>query len=879
LIKKLFIIALLLALYAPTLLGQASIYHAECQENIQKLRQWYQEGAYLLVLSLYNEQKAFRQECDEEDKREAQLLQLLSECFINIFNDNNLTLSAFAIANNNSIQGTEATEYLLQELVNEKDWHRAKYWFEKPNYFPTRNMDVDAWQLAYGYSLFRLELYNEAITSLSKVSGKHSRYYQSAQYYSALSHDKMGDWQSAIQTFLAMKDVGPYQNDIPYFIGQLLYKNNRHEQLTAHVSDHMQNKEVNPKLFRLAGLDAYARKDYNLAAQFMNQYVKFSVSVFEDDYFILAFSQYMNSSVDEAEYNFLKISHLDSRLGQLSNYYIGDIKLIKGDKISARNAYHSVSRYDHDTILSDHAYFIYGKLSAELRHDHEAIMVLRDLQPSSPYYSEAQTILRDILLTTPNFTLALQTLGELEFKSAVLKQAEHIILYKQSMEMINNGRLEEAKSQLKIVSKREDDIESRTLALYWSAEIHFRSSEFDIARSKYQEFLIEANATQFDPLLARTYYALGYILLKEQDYRLAIDHFSAALGHNENDETIETDARLRLADCYLKLNDYNSALEIYNLVLEGQSGRSVDYTLYQKATIQGLMDQPYKKLLTLETLIDLYDDSRYLDDAIFETGVTLHRLSKPREAIKSFRYLVDQFTNESSLVTPSLIKLGLISYNLGDLKQSADYYKHALQMPLSKNLKGECFAALKEIYVNDLARPDAYIKIVEEHSNKKTKDTTRDSLSYQAAVHQFELSNYERASDAFELYLEQHAEGAFTYEAHVALADCYIETKMYNSALTHLVYLCGHGGDGVARACFNGAEIAYHHQQDYTKAIELYTSASENFSALPRHLKTGISLRWPSTTIILLRNIPAAKWRPKADTTWLRYTTIKSNTA
>ena len=57
------------------------------------------------------------------------------------------------------------------------------------------------------------------------------------------------------------------------------------------------------------------------------------------EFYQLAFCQYKLGDCEKAKTNFLELSNLDSRMGQMANYYLADCYIKLNDRNSARSAF------------------------------------------------------------------------------------------------------------------------------------------------------------------------------------------------------------------------------------------------------------------------------------------------------------------------------------------------------------------------------------------------------------------------------------------------------------------------------------------------------------------------------------------------------------
>lgn len=815
--KLVFLILLILGIQEIS--GQDLNYRTICVERHDELKGWYDEGAYLLVkewADLYLD----RNICREQIRHDIELLRVLSTCYIALLSDADLRLAKFSIRHPHADNGTISSEHLAFEKFGNQDWEAALSWFERPHYFYSLEVHPDEWGLAHGYVLFQLGRYERAIHIWDDISTDISRYYFPSRYYTALAYVNQERLDKAIEMFRLIEDHPLYRDDVPYYLAQIYYEEKLYKEVVDITDGFGAQRPKHIDLYRLAGLSAYEIQRYDVASKYLDRYISASPTVEGEVYYLAGLSAYQNGAWPKANDRFKSISHQDNELGQLANYYLADIALRTGDKALARNAFAAAYRMDYLPEISEQSFFYYGKLSAELRYDRDAIVHLRDFEPTSLYYEEAQKIMSELLLSTRDYATALQTLATISNKGVKLQEAEQRIMLQLGLLYLSEGKEKEAEDILESTSLKQASPRTALISKFWLGELFYRQGELDKAKKYYNAFLNSADGDMTE-LKSQAHYSLGYIAMRTEKTDAAIRNFEKALALGLDDKK-GPDTETRLGDLNLSINNYNRALEYYNSILSKYPQASRDYVLYQKAIIQGLKGEHVRKLVTLEKIIDEYRNSQYLDDALYESGVTLQMIDKPNDALTSFRFLLDEFEGVSPLVIPSLLRMALISYNQGDLKQSADYYRQVFDHQPDSKQRQEALTGLREIYVNDLTRPDVYLEIEAEFGSGQDQDIRRDSLTFAAAHRQYELGNFERAIEAFGAYLDGYKNGQFEILAHYERAVSALAVEDYQTALISFDSVCMHNPSRFSDACFKGAEIAYNYATDFQASSRLY---------------------------------------------------------
>jgi TolA-binding protein len=343
-------------------------------------------------------------------------------------------------------------------------------------------------------------------------------------------------------------------------------------------------------------------------------------------------------------------------------------------------------------------------------------------------------------------------------------------------------------------------------------------------------------------------YTQGYNYLKRNQYQQAESYFGDAVRDikrnrvNIDNEYIEdniySDALLRLGDCLFKRNAYDNALDRYNEAIQLRASGFV-YALFQKAIILGLQKKRYDKIIALEDLIKSYPKSAYADDALLELGNTYTEMGQLNDAVAPLTRLVNDYGQTSDLVVEGLLKLGLISYNLGDVNAALNHYKAVFDYNPTAKQAQEALDGIEEIYVQDLGDPNGYVEFLEQTRGTEVKSSEKETISFKAAEAQFENGNYEGAAKAYGNYLKQFPKGAHVLAAHFRKGESHLAQKNYSAALKEYKMVIEKGPSPYyAPATEKAAIISYNHEENFEEAAEYYlrwskvaTSEEDRFEA------------------------------------------------
>jgi TolA-binding protein len=327
-------------------------------------------------------------------------------------------------------------------------------------------------------------------------------------------------------------------------------------------------------------------------------------------------------------------------------------------------------------------------------------------------------------------------------------------------------------------------------------------------------------------------YIQGYNHLKLKDYKSALTNFRAAVdglkkSPSKNEQirsAVLGDAVLRAGDCYFKNKQYSDAVAMYDEAIK-KKYEGFEYALFQKAIIKGLQGDYQDKAIALESLVEDYPNSRYTDEALFQLGDTYFEMDRYDKAIPPFKRIVSDFRGKSTLVTPSLLKLGLISVNQGSSRVAIDYYKQVFAGNPEPEECKQALDALREIYVKDLGDPEGYNRFIETVPNcggmKPGQGSSGEATAFESAEYQYNQGRYDRAIELFTNYLAKYPTGSNILAANYLRGESYASQKQFEKAQKDYAAVIGKGNSKYfPKAAEKASLIALNTTKDYGQAFE-----------------------------------------------------------
>lgn len=687
-----------------------------------------------------------------------------------------------------------------------------------------------------GYAKFVKKDFSGAKSALSQVRNiKNDRYFD-ANYYYALSAYYTKDYKSAVESFKKVQDSKRYKSVVPVHIAQILLAQKKFDELVAYAEPLMDDPDIRKQaeLRQMLGQAYFEMGDYEKARPFLEEYAASNGQMREDDLFQLGVTQYKLKEYQKSIDILKGLADQNSEMGMYAMFYMADSYLKLGDKAAARNAFFKASGKKFDPVINEEALFNYAKLSVELGYDREAINTLQNFKSTSPYYSEAQVLISDVLINTKDYEKALKILESIPNKSPQMMETYQMVLFYRGVQLHNQKGYELAYPLFKKSIDAGTNRSLKAQAYMLIGDGQYQTGKYEDAKKNLNQFVAMADGLSDLPpqtSISAAKYDLGYIYLNEENYKESLNQFEKSLTafrkvSKDQDayvaDKIVPDLVLRIGDNYLISNNYKKADQYFNEAINNKYANFV-YAIYQSAIIDGLQKDTDGKLKGLNYITSAYPNSEYADEALMELGNTYDAIGNSNAAIAALNKLVNDYKSKSTLINKAYLELGLIYYNKNDYDHSLSSYKAVVSNNPTKDEVDAAMTAIKEIYVNDLKKPDAYFAYAETVPGFKGTTNEKDEANFQVADTYYQDGKYAEAIKAYTDYLAKYDKGARSMEAYFKRGECNLALKQYGPAEEDYKKVISFGQSNYYKESLEKAAIiCYNYSKDFNEAYNLY---------------------------------------------------------
>ncbi len=747
-------------------------------------------------------------------------------CAMELFNADAITLlNSVRLKYPEHSKAQLANYQLGKYFYRNKDNKTAIKYFEITDPVALTTAEADEFWFMKGYCYFKTERFDESKTAFQSIKDKPGKYYDPSNYYYGYVAYRQGNQDEALTHFTRAQKSRIFGPLAQVYIAQIYFARKQYEQVIQ-FADTISNKEIIYDVAGIVGQSYFHLGNFKKALPYLEKFNSNPpVSKTNQDIYRLGYAYYQNNQFEKAIEQLIEVATSKDTTAQYANMHLADCYLKTEQKMKARNTFDIAYRIGYNPTLTELALYNFAKISYELGNQQDA---LRDLvkfvnsYPESASIDEAKTLLSNLLLNTRNYKEAIKIIESIKNPSKDNQTAFQRVCYYRAEELFLNNNYQEALELFTKSAKYEFDKKLFAQAHFWIGELNYKTNNYQQAYESYSRFASfpEIKDTRF---YALSNYNKGYCKLKLEQYEAAIAELELFVKteYAKVNPELFTDASMRIADCFFVLKNYDKAIAAYDVIIQKKLNGS-DYAAYQKAMILGVQNKNAEKIMVLQSIIEGFKRSPYIDDALFEiANVNLQTENYP-EAVNGFQNIIENYPR-SGYIRKAMLNKGLANYNQNKDEEALNAFKQLITQYTTSPEAREALVVIKNIFINK-GQSDEYLDFIKVLPNVVISPTYQDSITFESAFNLYKNGDCIKASRGFANYINRFQGGFFILKANYYKAECDFKLKNLDSALICYEYVATYNRNDFTERATRQTAVLYLMKKNYEKAFEYYAS-------------------------------------------------------
>lgn len=512
-------------------------------------------------------------------------------------------------------------------------------------------------------------------------------------------------------------------------------------------------------------------------------------------------------------------------VGVSSCFWSGEAKRYSGDIVAARTISEDFIKKYPDHHLTPRAKFNIGSMEYNKGENVKAELNLKAILNTRDEVTKvkAYTLLGEISLNKKDYNNA-----EINFNNALRNTSITDDLRQRSLlglgiTQFYLNKYDDAIKSLSALNSDSEKFEKNKVSFY-IAESYFSKGEFSRALRYYNSIKVLD-----DEVGRQTLYGKAYSYLNLRDFSNASFYFKEYTSKFKNSDEY-LDARLRLADSYFGMKDFNKAGAIYNEIFSKQKvDLNDDASYYQYVRSLYMSDKKNKALEEMEVFKKKFPDSKFYDNVQYLVGWIHFQKNEFQTAIIDYKKIYS--ANPGSQLKPvAFTAIGDCYYNLAEYDSSLVYYRRIFtSYPNSQYvfdaIRGiqDCFM-MKDQPENAIAEIDRFLT-----SNPKSKYA--DQMLFKKGEIYYGIGNYAQAISAYASFILAYPKSPLVADAYYWTGKSYGNTARPSEARNNFKIVAdGHITSEVGIDAVLELGTIYIAEEDFKNAEAVYDKA---IKALP----------------------------------------------
>ncbi|AUD02973.1 tetratricopeptide repeat protein [Spirosoma pollinicola] len=685
-----------------------------------------------------------------------------------------------------------------------------------------------AQQTAFKYQL-ALSYYNtqnlqQALPLLNEVKvDANSPDAPAASYYAGVINFRNRNYNEAVADFRRVENNPTYQNQVPNWIAQSLYKQRRYDDLLTYTEP-LLRRNNGAGMTEVALFTAevfYQQNQFAKAIPYYKQYINTAGAKAPGAVkFRYGQSLFRTGAYNDAITQLKTLTGGKDTTAQYAAYTLGVSYLQTQNPTYALNAFDQAGRLTFNRDIQEEARFNHAKLQLDQNNGADAVKELTAFlkqYPDSKFENEANELVGEAYYASNNYPAAIAYIEGLKRRTPKINATYQRLTYNQGVNDFNAERYQQAVANLDKSLKFPVDNDLQQAAQFWKAESYSAGKQYDTAIPLYASISKSGSGNY----AAKSLYGLGYAYYNKKDYTKALPYFRDFVnrGADADDRSQVQDATIRLADSYFVTKQYENALRSYDLAI-AQNAPDKDYASYQKALILSYVGRDAEAKAQFEQVQRQYPNSRFVDESLFQKANVDFEKGSYQVAIQGFTRLIQDKPN-SALIPAALLKRAIAYGNVQQYDPAVADYKRILDNYGNSDQAQSALLGIQNT-LNDAGRPEEFSQVLGQYKKGNPGSTDVERVQFENARDIYSSGKYQQAIQSLLAFMQEYPASPSTNEARYFLAESYRQTDDAANALRYYnLIVADNKSDYLVRAATRAADLEIK-QKNYARAIRNY---------------------------------------------------------
>lgn len=644
-----------------------------------------------------------------------------------------------------------------------------------------------------------------------------------ASYYAGVINFRNKNFSEAVSDFRRIENNPTYQNQVPNWIAQALYRQRRFDDLLAYTEPLLRrNKGADMSEVALFTAEVYYQQNqFAKAIPYYKQYINTAGGRTPSAVkFRYGQSLFRTGTYNDAIAQLKSLAGGKDTTAQYAAYTLGVSYLQTQNPTYALNAFDQAGRLSFNREIQEEARFNHAKLQLDQNNGADAVKELTAFlkqYPDSKFENEANELVGEAYFASNNYPAAISYIEGLKRRTPKINATYQRLTYNQGVNDFNAERYPQAVANFDKSLKFPVDNDLQQAAQFWKAESYAAGKQVDTAIPLYATIAKNGSGTY----AARSLYALGYLYYNKKDYARAQTYFRdfVSRGNSEGLSAQLQDATVRLADSYFAQKQYENAMRYYDQAI-AQNVPDKDYASYQKAVILSYVGRDSEAKAQFDQIQRQYPNSRFVDESLFQTANVDFEKGAYQVAIRGFSKLIDSRPN-SKLIPAALLKRAIAYGNIQQYDPAIADYRRILNDYGDSEQAQSALLGIQNT-LNDAGRPEEFSQVLGQYKKSNPTSSDVERVQFDNAKNIYFNQNYQQAIQSLLTFMQEYPASPSTNEARYYLAESYRQTGDAANALRYYnLVVADNKSDFLIRAATRAAELESQ-QKNYSRAIRNY---------------------------------------------------------